>query len=123
MLMWWQQDIEQYHLLDSDQAGDLFTKNIVGDDWRNTKYFQFLSTTEGIDLFQVVEEIQEVDATSDISGGADASGRTEASDPDRLSTIDEETGDYLAAVDSGTPGVDGAECACPSWCDADMWDS
>ena len=124
ILMWWQHDVEQYHLFEANQAGELSTKNIVGDDWRQAKYLQFLSTTAEIDLSQAVEELQEIDSTSDVSGSgdADASGRTEASDPDRLSTIEEET-DYLAAVDTGTPGVGSSGYDCPPWCDADMWDA
>ena len=56
----------------------------------NIKYLQFLSTTEGTDLTNAMEDLQEIDATSDISGGADASGRTDVSDSDRQSTMDEE---------------------------------
>ena len=51
MLMWWQQDIEQYHLCKSDAAGDFSTKRIVGDAWKNSKNLQFLSTTEGIYIY------------------------------------------------------------------------
>jgi hypothetical protein len=124
ILMWWQQDIEQYHLIESDAAGDFSTKSIVGDAWKNTKYLQFLSTTEGIDLANAIEELQDIDATSDVSGGADASGRTDISDPDRLSTIDEEQDEYLAGNSAaGTPGGQTAPVICPAWCDADMWDT
>jgi hypothetical protein len=75
-------------------------------------------------LANAIEELQEIDATSDISGGADASGRTDVSDPDRLSTIDEEQEEYLAdSCAAGTPGGRESLAICPAWCGADMWET
>ena len=58
ILMWWQQDSEQYHLFETDQAGDLLTRTVVGEDWKATKCLQFLSTTEGIDLAQGLKRVK-----------------------------------------------------------------
>ena len=75
-------------------------------------------------MTNAIEEQQEIDATSYISGGADASGRTAVSDPDRLSTIDEEQEEYLAdSCAAGTPGGHESPAICPAWCDADMWET
>ena len=123
IIMWWHEEIEQYHIYEAEQADLVFTKYVVGDDWKTAKYLQFLSTTEGIDLAQALEECQDIDTTSNISGGADASGRTDLSDPDRLSTIDEATGLFLAVVGDGIPGTNGTGSGCPPWCDADLWES
>ena len=67
-------------------------------------------------MTNAIEELQEIDATSDISGGADASGRTDVSDPDRVSTIDEEQEGYLAdSCAAGTPNGRESLAICPAW--------
>ena len=124
VLMWWQDTIEQYSILETDTAGDFGTRNVVGEGWRDAKYLQFLSTTEGTDLTDAVEELNEQDTTSDITG-PDASGRTDISDPDRLSTIQEES-EYVSTRTDRTEVVDNLNnpvksLVCPDWCETDAW--
>ena len=99
------------------------TRTIVGDAWKETKYLQFLSSTEGIDLTNALEELQEIDAASDISGGAEAPGRTDVSDPDRPGTIEEQDEYLVESRATGIPGSHDSPDTCPAWCDPDMWNT
>ena len=69
------------------------TKNVVGERWREKNYFQLLvSKDAGIDLSDIRNpDLHLNDTESTNSNSADASGRTSEIDPDRLSTIDEES--------------------------------
>ena len=69
------------------------TKSVVGEGWRDKNYLQLLMSKDaGIDLSDIRNpDLHLNDADSTNSNGADASGRTSEVDPDRLSTIDEES--------------------------------
>ena len=59
LLMWWQDDVESYHLHELKSAGPMKTPDVVGDTWSDSKYIQFLCTTLGTDLSRAVADVQE----------------------------------------------------------------
>ena len=97
LLMWWQDDVQDHHVLDADANGSFRTYDVVGEKWTETKYLQFLTSSGNIDLSNAAEELQE-DVTSDTSERADASGRTDTTDLDVLSTIPDEIEDSITPI-------------------------
>ena len=92
-LLWWQRSLEGHSAFETPTNESVMTKNVVGEGCREKNYLQLLMSKEaGIDMSDIRNpDLHLNDIESVHSNSADASGRTSEVDPDRLSTIDEES--------------------------------